>query len=332
MRASTSPARLATLALAAASLAACADHVALPTAVPNASPLASHSGNAQPQPAADPTSSSGVTPTPYPGNANGENKGVTCTSLGATSSTTADASQQIGGYQFTVSGPDGSILSFAPIGTPNTTIIAVIVKGGDGYNVYNYGASGASISRDGKLISPPVGGANNNTPAISHYIVCSVPGTPTGPTLVKTLVGVMTTTNGVMGPDGTYTPGGPVTIPTGETRWLEYRIDYTLPAGVSATLSDNVVGINGACSTLGLSSTAVQCTSPGIQGYAGQTYSISVTGTGSTKSVTLLIDVKDLNFCGPYKLTNTATLNNPVGTSAQSMVTIIGTGPQCRTS
>jgi hypothetical protein len=103
----------------------------------------------------------------------------------------------------------------------------------------------------------------------------------TGIKFTKKLYAVMAWGTTGMINDPTWTaPNGVVTVPQGDTRWIDYLIEYTLPAGVTGTISENQTAV---CATTG---PVVQCSagfatsnpwvplSPGVFG-------VQVSGTGS---------------------------------------------------
>jgi hypothetical protein len=67
---------------------------------------------------------------------------------------------------FTLS-PDGKLLAWS-VGA-NTTMLAVVVKGGPNYHLYDYYAANLDADHDTGLVSPL---NKRNTPQISHYNVC----------------------------------------------------------------------------------------------------------------------------------------------------------------
>jgi hypothetical protein len=212
-------------------------------------------------------------------------------------------SPPIAGYQFTVSGPDGSRLAFAPV--PGTTtqyvIAAVLVKGGPAYSVYDYNGGGSvGVTSDAGLTSPRnLGG---NIPGISHYVVCYLP----GPVLEKRLVKVMDAHMAEV-PLMEHAGMPPmVVIPQGEIRWLQYEIRWSLPAGVSATLVDD---FQTGCAAMG----GYLCTSAGFVGGSGPNpFTRFVTGSGT---LTIIIDIKNENHCGDVPYPNTVSLSGGVTAS-----------------
>jgi hypothetical protein len=272
-------------------LAGCSESVSTRLTAPVDGPLAARSGT----PVRGLTSSAGVVPTVYSGNTQGEGNSA-CSALGyGSTGTKVDGaySQKVGGYQFTVSGSGKQYLAFAPAGTPASTILAVIVKGGDAYDVYDYRTN--PRTSDAGLTAPYNNGGN--LPTISHYVVCYGPATP--PSLTKTLTHVYIMVGDEMLDDPAWNPGEPVTIPHGETRWLRFDVDYVLPNGVTGTLTENHDGV---CATAG----------PGMWcGFnTNQIYSWSVVGTG-----TQLVDIDLINqtACGDRTFTNTVTLTLVTG-------------------
>jgi hypothetical protein len=256
------------------------------------------------------TSMGGVTPTTYEGNTSGGGSS-SCSALGFGSNGTkvdGASSQTIAGYKFTVSADKQSV-SFAPVAgtTPTTAIVAVIVKGGPAYNVYDY--SGNFRLSDGGLTSPLNGGGN--IPQISHYVVCYGPKPVTPPpTLTKDLIDVMThgSTPGSMISDPVWLADkSVVVIPIGETRWLDFELKYTLPAGVTGTITENSAEV---CGTLG--TFILQC-SFNVAPTPNGIYSWNVSGSGS---FLVMIDLGGGGggSCGDRKFINTARLTTSTGT------------------
>lgn len=330
MRDPLTHARRTTLAVALAlvDLAACADsHIPALTGVGDTAPSASvNVGYRNTNP---PLSFDNVLPTFNSGNLSGEG-GAACSTIPGAGSTGYNidgaTSTSIAGYRFTVSG-GGTTLAFAPIpGSPSTSVItAIVMKGGPAYFVYNYAQKGGAVS-DAQLVSPINNGGQR--PTISHYIVCFGPG---GPALKKTFIGsVILDAMGNMMTDPAYTPGAPVAIPVGETRWLEFTIAYRLPLGVTAILSDLVPAHGASCAPLGLPSNYT-CDTSGFDNAHDQTTTVSGVGTAH-----VLIDVHNTGDCRPGMLTNTATLAPSGGSllSASATVAVYGvSGPHgmCRT-
>ena len=239
------------------------------------------------------TSSAGVVPTAYDGNTKGEGSS-SCSALGyGSTGTKVDGaySQKVGGYQFTVSGSSKQYLAFAPNGVPTSTILAVIVKGGDAYDVYDYSSN--PRTSDAGLTSPYNNGGN--LPTISHYVVCYGPVTP--PVFTKTLKHVFIMVGDQMLDDPNWSTGQPITIPLGETRWVQYRVDYSLPPGVTATITEDNVAV------CGTASPGVHCSfnTAGV-------YSWTVSGTGY---IIVDVDLIHQTGCGNGSFVNTAKLNIP---------------------
>src|SRR5579884_1361711 len=127
--------------------------------------------------------------TAYPGNIHDGNSGNACSQLGFANDTEVAVGNAdgytAGGY--TISS-DGSNLTVTAI-PADTQIDALVVKGGDAYNVYPASVF-ASLPQSG-LHAPMVGKAQDNVPTISHWFLCA--GTPTEvppPVTVPTTGGV----------------------------------------------------------------------------------------------------------------------------------------------
>ena len=145
-------------------------------------------------------------------------------------------------------------------------------------------------------------------------MVCYGPA-PQGGTLTKRLVDVMwiNPTTGAMERDPVYALTGQVVIPAPDTRWLEYEIDYSLPAGVTGALVEDETAV---CNTLG----AAEVNHPGdgtiTCSFGNRTplgsYSAGILtwgGVALTGSVRMDIDITTGGvFCGLRTLVNTATL------------------------
>lgn len=261
------------------------------------------------------TSSAGVVPTAYDGNTSGDGSS-SCSALGfGSTGTKVDGaySQKVGGYQFTVSGSEKQYLAFAPSGTPTSTILAVIVKGGDAYEVYNYRNN--PRTSDAGLTSPYNHGGN--IPTISHYVVCYGPYTP--PIFTKTLVGVMKegATIGSMEDDLSWRDHPDlVIIPWGRTRWLDWQLSYTLPPGVTGIITENATTVCGSLGTFRL-----QCTfNENPATYPIYTWS----GLSGQGAVLVMNDLGGggAGSCGDHDYTNTATLALSNGTTLTASKTI----------
>ena len=225
------------------------------------------------------------------------------------SSTTRD------GLKFTVTG--GKYIEFSRVSGSNV-VTAVVVKGGEFTYVYDYGNGATS----GAGLRAPLNGGGN-IPDISHYTFCYQP----GPSITKVLTEVKTVgTDHTMPPDLAWSPGGPVIIPQGETRWLYYTINYSIPGGGSGTVTESPASV---CATLGAGfgcsfDTGAFKPAATITGNGPSTlYTWNVTGTGS---IVIIIDVTNNRACGVRDdLDNTATLTTAGGsTSATSKVVILG--------
>jgi hypothetical protein len=125
--------------------------------------------------------------------------------------------------------------------------------------------------------------------------------------VTKKLVKVMTTKNGAMIPDPTWSLGQPVIIPRGETRWLFYDISYAVPKGTSATISEDKASV---CGTLGTGFTCSFNT--------GGKYSWSVSGTSHME---VQVDLTNNSVCGDRTFTNTVVLKPSKGTPASASAT-----------
>jgi hypothetical protein len=79
-----------------------------------------------------------------------------------------DASGSADGVTVNVTYNDDNSIDFAATGG---LVAVAFVKGGDNYNEYAYSPAVAS---DTNLVSPPVGGDNQNIPAVSHTVFCVV--------------------------------------------------------------------------------------------------------------------------------------------------------------
>lgn len=118
-------------------------------------------------------------------------------------------------------------------------------------------------------------------------------------TFTKRLARVFTMANGQMVQDPAWSTGQPIGIPIGETRWVEYELVYSLPAGVTGTITESHDGV---CATV----------SPGMHcGFnTGGVFSWTVTGSGT---VLVDIDLSNDTGCGEGSFTNTAVMTPSVG-------------------
>ena len=251
-------------------------------------------------------SSGGITPTTYQDNTSGEGSSA-CSALGfGSNGTKVDGaySRSFGGYVFTISANKQS-LSFAPVAgtTPTTVVLAVLVKGGPGYNVYDYSSS-PRLS-DGGLVSPVNGGG---IPQISHYVVC-IGSTPPA-TLTKDLVDVMTHGDfpGSMIADPVWLADkSVVVIPIGEIRWLDFELKYTLPAGVTGTITESSTEVCGSLGTF-----LLQC-SFNVAPTPNGVYSWPVSGPSGSQLVMIDLGGGGGGSCGERKFINTARLTTSTG-------------------
>lgn len=157
-----------------------------------------------------------VRATAYPGNLHdGKTSACTQLGLGSDSEVAVDGSggYSAGGYTIT---SDGSNLTVSAV-PADTQVDALVVKGGDAYNVYPASVF-TSLPVSG-LHAPMVGVAQDNVPTISHWFLCDGPVSEQGPVTVPTTGSVT----------GTCTKAT-VTIDAG-TDAASVRID---PSGVDA--------------------------------------------------------------------------------------------------
>ena len=136
---------------------------------------------------------------------------------------------------------------------------------------------------------------------------------PSSVKVIKTLVNVYSAiVNGHMIVDPTWKLGQPVVIPRGEIRWLEFRIDYVLPNGVTGTITENGPAV---CATAG---TGTTCDSPDFDTRTIGVF--NVTGSGS-RLITL--DIGNQKACGDRKFTNTAVLTPTNGTPVSASSSVV---------
>jgi hypothetical protein len=184
------------------------------------------------------------------------------------------------------------------------------------------GGGGGGSCGDQKFINtakltPSVGSPVTASAEITVRVVCPPP-----ITLTKKLVGVMRMGPGgpgTMEPDPAWAPGSDlVVIPIGQTRWLDYEVSYTLPAGVTGTITEDS---NAVCSTLG--TFILQCAfnlAPTPTGV----YSWSVASGGTPVLVPIDLGGGGGGSCGDHKFTNTAKLTPSIGSpvSASKDITV----------
>jgi hypothetical protein len=123
----------------------------------------------------------------------------------------------------------------------------------------------------------------------------------------KRLARVFTMNGTQMIDDPSWTPGQPISIPVGETRWLQYYVDYTLPAGVTATITESHDGV---CGTV---PAGMHC---GFN--TGGVFSWPVTGTGT---VIVDLDLSNDTACNEGSFTNTAVLTPSAGAPVTATAT-----------
>ena len=162
----------------------------------------------------------------------------------------------------------------------------------------------------------------HGTPQAGHeldYIVTPQRACPAGDiTFTKELINVFSGMGDPMVTDPAWNGGSVITIPAGETRWIEYRISYSLPEGVSAVITDVESQV---CGTL--TGTGWGCS------FGYYLTPITVTGTGS---ILLVIDIANLYGCGDTQFTNTATLTPSVGSPVNATATVTLDRANCPTA
>ena len=132
----------------------------------------------------------------------------------------------------------------------------------------------------------------------------------TAGTLTKTLFSVkMWGPNGTMIDDPSWHPGGDITVPINDTRWIDWIITYTFPNGTTATVVENQTAV---CATVGADvhcSAGFATSNPWVPLSSG-IFGVNVTTSGS---VLAQYDIYNQgNLCNVRRqLTNTATLKRP---------------------
>jgi hypothetical protein len=190
--------------------------------------------------------------------------------------------------------PDG-VFTWPPVTGSGTTDVMVDLGGGGA------GSCGDHVFKNTAKLTPSVGSPVFASHEITVRVVCP----PAPPTFTKTLVSVMKAgaTPGSMIPDPSWTPGSSlVVIPIGETRWLDYELSYSLPAGVTGTISEDTRAVCGTLGTFRLQCTfGLPLTPDGVFTWP------PVTGTGVTP---VMIDLGGggAGSCGDKVFTNTAKL------------------------
>jgi hypothetical protein len=137
---------------------------------------------------------------------------------------------------------------------------------------------------------------------------------------------------GHMVTDPVYAATGQVIVPAPETRWLEYELDYSLPTGVTGTITENQTAV---CNTLGTDVVnrpgegMVTCSFDYGGALPAGTMSGGVVSWGPvslTGSVILPIDLISQGvFCGKRTLVNTAVLKL---TNGQTLIATASTPVQ----
>jgi hypothetical protein len=126
--------------------------------------------------------------TAYPGNIHDGKSGNSCTQLGFPDDVEVSVDGS-GGYSagdYVVSSDDSNLTVTAV--PADTQVDALVVKGGDGYNVYPASVF-ATLPVSG-LHAPMVGAAQDNVPTISHWFLCDGPAGGTTPIVVPASGGV----------------------------------------------------------------------------------------------------------------------------------------------
>jgi hypothetical protein len=145
-------------------------------------------------------------------------------------------------------------------------------------------------------------------------------------TITKTLVDVMTLdASGAMIHDATWTPGGMVTVPPNQTRWLEFKLAYSVPAGFTGVVTENETSV---CNTMGaadvnvVGSFKIFCSiNYGGANPAGTMSNgvVSWSNLAAIGSILVPIDIHGGGLlCGQRTFTNTAVLTLSDGTTRSS--------------
>jgi hypothetical protein len=147
----------------------------------------------------------------------------------------------------------------------------------------------------------------HGTPQAGHeedYYTTKGAGCGAQPTITKTLSRVFIMSGDEMVDDPAWTPGQPVIIPRGETRWLRYTVSYILPSGVTGAITENHDAV---CATAGIGMTCGFNT--------GGVFSWPAQGTGF---VLVDIDLSNDTACDTRTFTNTAVFEEAGGGSASA--------------
>ena len=128
------------------------------------------------------------------------------------------------------------------------------------------------------------------------------------PVVTKTLSRVFIMSGDEMLDDPTWSPGQPVIIPRGETKWLRFTVTYVLPDGTTGTITENHDAVCGTAS-------------PGVGcGFnTGGVFSWPAAGTGS---VLVDIDLDNKSACGTGSFTNTAVFTATNGQTITATSTV----------
>jgi hypothetical protein len=161
----------------------------------------------------------------------------------------------------------------------------------------------------------------HGTPQAGHeedYYTTQGSGCGQNGSFTKKLIDVMIfDAAGNMITDPVYALTGNVVVPAGQTRWLEYELDYSLPGGLTGTITENETAV---CNTLGAADVnhsgegTISCSfNYGDAQPTGSmnpiTHIVSWGGIKLTGSVLVAIDLASGGvFCGKRVLVNTAVL------------------------
>jgi hypothetical protein len=267
------------------------------------------------------TSTRGIKPIAVEGNTTGSGA-AECAKYGGGIAVKIEGATnaRVAGYSFTVGG-GGTTLAFAYQSGGNV-IGAVLVKGGPGYSVYQYGTA---VPTDGNLSSPVnLGG---NVPTISHYTVCYKQAPP--PKIDKKFVAAYTGSVHNMVPvqfvtmpgtpcDASKPYGGCLPIDQYATLWIKYEVTYTSP--FPGTVSDdlatscsklNSFNVDGSVFQPAFKLAGFQCTTAGFYTAAdpnGKGSTIQV-GPAVDGKLYIMIDIINNGHCGDRPYVNKVTLN-----------------------
>lgn len=134
---------------------------------------------------------------------------TTCAGAGLTGTTISGGFLE--GHGYAAQSDDRTRVTVSTL-PPDVVLTAIVVKGGDNYNVYQPGQRGLGASLPYSALHSPINGGGN-IPAVSHWFACSTTAASTGSNSPPATCASSGTSGGDNGPTCAPSPAGSPTTP-----------------------------------------------------------------------------------------------------------------------